>query len=163
MQLPKYLLILYLLIFPNFAFARVTPEDILNQQQQLYLERVKSYSAQSKETLEQFSLKISQLNKLATDQLSINIDRQSQILDEYLNRQSGRSTPAIDNARYWLTYAHEAVAFQAAKVYVFNLTTPANIKTAILYQINSLESDINLLSSKVIKSQKIIRETVAKQ
>lgn len=66
----------------------------------------------------------------------------------------------VENTRYWLTYAHEAVAFQAAKVYVFNLTGQSNINRDINSTISQMYADLNGLRSKVIKSQKIILDLV---
>jgi ABC-type methionine transport system ATPase subunit len=98
--------------------------------------------------------------------------RQGQILDEYIYRhnieepqedgkQRNLSNP-VENARYWLTYAHEAVAYQAIQVYIFNLNGQANIKNDINAQINNLASSMNVLKGKVDKSQKLIADLVAK-
>lgn len=93
--------------------------------------------------------------------------RQGEILDEFIGRNNANKitgadgihrnlTDPIENARYWLTYAHEAVAYQAAKVYVYNLTSEKNVNQDILSQINILSSDLNILRNKVLKSQQII-------
>ncbi len=51
---------------------------------------------------------------------------QGGILDEFIRRKGeGAGT---DKTRYWITYAHEAVAYQAAKVYIYNLTSEGNLK-----------------------------------
>lgn len=97
--------------------------------------------------------------------------RQGQILDEYMSRndmQEGSETDGIhrnlskpvENARYWLTYAHEAVAYQAAKVYIFNITSEGNIKSDLNREVDELSSDLNILRNKVLKSQKLIESLV---
>ncbi len=171
----KILLCLILILIASFfaaaTSARTTPADILNSQKSVYDQKVALYSPNHKQTLEDLSQKIAGLNKKITTELGQNMERQGQILEEYIRRNSleeksnngitrNLSEP-VENARYWLTFAHEAVAYQAAKIYIFNLTSEANIKSDADAAISLLESDTNILSSKVLKSQKIIKNLVA--
>lgn len=162
---------LALLVLPGLAYARITPEDILNSQKDSYNLKVKNYSPANKQKLEELNKQIAALNKQKTTELEQNILRQSEILEEYIRRNNLKEktktdginrnlADPVENARYWVTYAHEAVAYQAAKVYVFNLSSEANIKNDELNTISGFESDLNILRNKVIKSQKIISNLV---
>jgi PDZ domain-containing secreted protein len=145
---------------PTATQARTTPEDILNSQKDAYNSQVKNYTAQDKQKLDLFSQKIANLNQQATYEWEWEMVRQGDILDEYLRRNNFKETEGIKNARYWLTYAHEAVAYQAAKVYVYNLTSEKNLNTDVLSQVNILQSDLNILRNKVLKSQGVITSLV---
>ncbi len=175
--MPKLVLTLFfiisLFIIPSITQARTTPEDIINAQKDTYNQRIKNYSASNKQKLQTASDKIELFNKEKTDLLETNMVRQGQILDEYMRRNHMEEGPETDgihrnlskpveNARYWLTYAHEAVAYQAAKIYIFNLTSEGNINGDINSQISQLQSDLNTLRSKVVKSQQIIADLVSK-
>lgn len=164
------LLILIVSFFAAAVSARTTPEDILNSKRSAYAQKVQNYSSIHKQKLEDLSQKIANLNKKITDDLNLNMEKQGQILEEYTRRNNLEKVSndgikrnlnePMENARYWLTFAHEAVAYQAAKTYVFNLTSEANIRGDTNTAISLLESDINTLRSKIAKSQKIIRNLV---
>lgn len=154
------------------SYARTTPEDIVNQKRDNYNQRVKNYSSENKQKLENFSQKIADVNKKSTDELSQNMERQAQILEEYIRRTGAdpryqtdgihrNLDNRVENARYFLTFAHEAVAFQAAKIYIFDLTNESNIKTDANKLVTQLQSDLNILRGKVIKSQNIIKSLVS--
>lgn len=160
------------MFIPNIISARTTPADIVNSRRDEYNLRVSKYSESSKNKLNEFDKKISDLNRLATEEYENQMLRQGQILDEYLRRkgllerqgdgiQRNLQDP-VENARYWITYAHEAVAFQAAKAYIYNLTGESNLSRDINSQISALQSDLNILRGKVLKSQKLVSELVKK-
>ena len=68
----------------------------------------------------------------------------------------------VENARYWITYAHEAIAFQAAKNYMFGLSSEANIDRDIIVQIGALQNDIGILKGKVEKSKTALIQMLKK-
>lgn len=150
--------------------ARTTPEDIINAQRQTFTQKLSRYSLSNQQKIKDADAKIAQFNAEKTTLLEDNMIRQGEILDEYARRKNITIAPETDgihrrdnpfeNARYWLTYAHEAVAYQAAHIYVFNLTSESNTKGDINSQINALQSDLNILRGKVAKSQKIIADLV---
>lgn len=154
------------------ASARTTPDDILREQREVYNMRVKNYSPENQRKLAEFEQKIAAMNKNQTDILESKMVRQGEILNEYVFRKGISERQAdginrnlsdpVENARYWLTYAHEAVAFQAAKHYIFDLSGEANMKTNVTSKINQLANDIDILASKVDKSQKIIADLISK-
>lgn len=171
----KFYLIFFLafsLSVTPFAWARTTPEDILNSKREDYNKTVSSYSQGSKNKLSDYTKRIADLNKNQTDLLEENMVRQGEILDEFIYRKKAKEkiedgisrnlSDPIENARYWLTFAHEAVAYQAAHVYIPNLTGEKNINTDIVLTINSLQGDIGVLKSKVEKSRTIIEDLVSK-
>ncbi len=173
----KLSLIILLSFFTFFAlpftlFARTTPDDILREQRDVYNMRVKNYSPENQRKLAEFEQKVAAMNKNQTDILEAKMVRQGEILNEYVFRQGIEERQAdgisrdlsdpVENARYWVTYAHEAVAFQAAKHYIFDLTGESNIKTNINSDINQLANDIDILAGKVDKSQKIIETLINK-
>lgn len=143
------------------VFARITPEDIVNAKKQSYELKVKTYTPENKNKLESLFNKIEDINRKRTQELSFIMGTQAQILDEYQKR-IGKETEAITNARYWVTYAHEAVAYQAAKIYVFELTSETNLKNDALATINKFQSELNYARSQVVKSQKILAAVVKK-
>lgn len=164
LPIPVFITLTFLFIVGcQAAYARVTPEDIVNAKREIYNQIVQRYSSQSQTKLTQTDKAIAQLNQRATDQLDLNMQTQAAILEEYVRRQGGGISDGIENARYWLTYAHEAVAFQAAKIYIFELSSEKNLNKDVLSTISQVQADLNSLRGKVIKSQKIIQQLVKNQ
>lgn len=159
------LILLGFILFPGLVLARVTPEEIVNSQKEAYQAKVKNYSATNKQKLEKLSREIALVNKKRTNELENIMIAQASILDEYetrLRKSSGeaRKAEAIKNARYWITYAHEAVAYQAAKIYIFNLTSEGNIRTDAVFLINQMAGELNSSRTKVINSQVTLEKTI---
>lgn len=140
--------------------ARITPEDIINSKKEAYEARVKNYSPDNKQKLESLAKKIAQINKKRTDELDQIMITQAGILDQYEQRNPGNDEEAVEKARYWITYAHEAVAFQAAKIYVFNLTNEKNIKSDAKSLVNLFQTELISTRSKVINSKKMLKNLV---
>lgn len=157
-----FLALISIVFISTPVLARVTPEDIVNERKAEYNSRVKNYSSSNKKRLEEFNKKIHELNWKVCAELEENMARQGQILDEYQERNGGVETESMKNSRYWITYAHEAVAYQAAKVYVYNLTGETNVNKDILSAINQMNAEIVTLKGKVTKSQNILKSTVTK-
>lgn len=153
-------MLLGLIIFPGGVWARITPEDIVNSKREAYDKTVVNYSEDSKQKLKYFAEKIAQINKSRTDELDRIMITQAAILDEYENRSEGKNKEAIEKARYWITYAHEAVAYQAAKIYIFDLSSEQNKKRDVLSTISLFQSELNSTRSKVINSQKTLTGTI---
>jgi hypothetical protein len=152
-------------------FARTTPEDIVNAQKESYQQNTKNYSPANKQKLDMWDKKIEVFNDKKSAELEHIMQTQGEILDEFIRRNEiaekaktdGKTrnlSDPIENARYWLTYAHEAVAYQAAKVYIFNTTGETSINQNIISTINIMQSDLNILKGKVQKSQTIMEELV---
>jgi hypothetical protein len=173
----KFLVALVIFLFTLYAFpfplfARTTPDDILREQRDVYNMRVKNYSPENQKKLAEFEQKVAAMNKNQTDILEAKMVRQGEILNEYVFRQGIQERQAdgisrdlsdpVENARYWLTYAHEAVAYQAAKHYIFDLSGEANMKANVTSKINQLANDIDILAGKVDKSQKLVEALVSK-
>lgn len=156
------MMLLGLIVSPISVLARVTPEDIVNAQQATYQKKVVNYSVDHKQKLEQLSASIARVNKNRTNELERNMETQAAILDQYEKRQNDKNDEVIKNARYWITYAHEAVAYQAAKIYIFDLSNEKNIQGDALSTISIFQSELNSARSKVIKSQNILLEVVTK-
>ncbi|EKD90715.1 MAG: hypothetical protein ACD_30C00100G0005 [uncultured bacterium] len=169
--LPAVIFLLFLILTPTIQ-ARTTPEDIVNAKKQEYNQRLQNYSPESKQKLADFERKIADLNKLITDDYETQMLRHGTILDEYIRRNeiserqgdgiSRNLSEPVENSRYWITYAHEAVAYQAAKIYIPSLTGETNINRDITSQINILQSDINILRGKVTKSKNILMSLLKK-
>lgn len=152
-------------LFP--AIARTTPEDIYNEKLQAYESKRQTYSLENQKKLDAYQDEIKALNAFITTELENNTLRQGEILNEYVIRNNIPTVPETDgihrdlddpveNARYWITYAHEAIAFQAAKNYLFSLTGESNINRDIVLQIQSLQSDTGILKGKVEKSKQAL-------
>lgn len=156
---------LHLPLFP--AFARTTPEDIYNEKLASYEAKRQTYSLETQKKLNLYQDEIKALNAFVTTELENNTLRQGEILDEYIRRNDIPTVPETDgirrnlqdpveNARYWITYAHEAIAFQAAKNYLFSLTGESNINKDIIIQIQALQADTGILKGKVEKSKQAL-------
>lgn len=162
-ELKKYLVFVFLaslFLLPHDVFARVTPEDIVNSKKEAYENRVVNYSASHRQNLENLSKRIAEVNRNRTNELDRIMVTQAYILDEYERRSDGKNSEAIKNARYWITYAHEAVAYQAAKIYVFDLSAESNITKDALNTISLFQSELNSTRAKVINSRKTLMDTV---
>lgn len=153
-------IIFSVLLLPTCVFARVTPEDIVNTKKEAYEKVVKNYSYQNQQKLKTLSEKIAQINKKRADQLGYIMETQAGILDEYERRANGKNVEQIKKARYWITYAHEAVAYQAAKIYVFELSNEQNLRRDVLSTISLFQNELESTRKKVIYSQKILFEVV---
>src|SRR5262249_40922229 len=147
--------------------------DIVNAQKDSYNRSIQNYSATNKQKLTDWDKKIEIFNDQKCAELEHIMETQGAILDEFIRRSEKNEKLAtdgktrnlsdpIENARYWLTYAHEAVAFQAAKVYVFNATGESAINQNILSTVNTMNGDLNILRGKVQKSQTIMEELINK-
>lgn len=161
-MLLKITLVLFslLFLFPNLVFARTTPEDILNAQRADFNQTASKYSLTSKNKLSMMEKKLAEVNQKLSTQLSVIMSRQGDILEEYRRRQDYQTSAQLTNVEYWVTYAHEAVAYQAGKIYIFNLTTEKNLVSDINSSINLLQNELNTTRGKVIKSQKLLMELV---
>lgn len=176
--MPKLVLIALLLLItlPSSlftVFARTTPEDIYNEKRASYETKRQTYSLENQKKLDQFEEELKNLNAFITTELEKNTLRQGEILDEYIRRNNIPTVPETDgikrnledpveNARYWITYAHEAIAFQAAKNYLFTLTGESNINRDIVIQIQALQGDIGILKGKVEKSKQALLSLLKK-
>lgn len=170
MQKTLFLFVLFFVTLVSVldpAFARTTPEDIYNEKIQAYEAKRQTFSLENQKKLDAYQEEIKNLNAFITHELEINTLRQGEILDEYMRRNEiptkletdginrDLSDP-VENARYWITYAHEAIAFQAAKNYLFSLSNEANINRDIVVQIQALQADIGVLKGKVEKSKQAL-------
>lgn len=170
MQKLFFFLLLLLATFyllPINISARTTPEDIYNERLQSYESKRQTYSLEDQKKLDLFEDEITNLNTIITRDLENITLRQGEILDEYIRRNNIPAIPETDgirrdlsdpveSARYWTTYAHEAIAYQAAKKYLFSLTGESNIDKDIVIQIQSLQGDIGTLKGKVEKSKQTL-------
>lgn len=147
-------------LFPRSIFARVTPADLVNSQKADYNQKVSNYSLEDKRKLDKLSSEIAQINKTRTSQLWSIMYTQAAILDEYQKRIGGKTNDSIDKARYWITFAEEAVSYQEAKIYIYSLTSEKNIKADALNLISLFQSDLEGARSKVINSQNILKQTI---
>lgn len=163
----SFLLVLALSVFASTISARTTPEDIYNQNRQAYETKRQTFSLENQKKLDAYEDEIKALNAFITKELENNTLEQGEILDEYIRRNNIPTVPETDgikrnlsdpleNARYWITYAHEAIAFQAAKNYMFSLSSEANINRDITIQIQALQGDIGVLKGKVEKSKQAL-------
>lgn len=153
-------LILVMSFWPSQVFARVTPEDIVNSKREAYESVVKNYSFDHKQKLKILSDKIVEINKKRTDELEQIMVSQAGILDEYVTRFGGKNSSGIEKARYQITFAHEAVAYQAAKIYTFTLNREGNIKSDALNLISLFAGELNSARSKVIYSGQILQGVI---
>lgn len=152
--------------------ARVTPDDIYNEAKATHDQRLSTYTPATQQKIKTLEQALADTNKKQTDQLELIMERQGQILDEYMRRE-GRTyrvadginrnlTDPVENANYWITYAHEAVAYQASQKYMPTLGSEANWKGNMLNEVANLQSDINVLKGKVEKSRQLVEGVVSK-
>lgn len=165
-----FAILLFLILLPTTVQARVTPEDILNERKEAYEAKVKNYSPENKQKIETVMKKVASMNRAKTDELNGYMLQQGLILDEY-ERRAGLygAPPTSDNfklgspneqSRYWITFAHEAIDYQAAKIYIPTLTTEANLKNDLLNMIANFQSELNYARSTATKSQGILQGVI---
>jgi hypothetical protein len=155
--------LLFLLIFlasQKNTFALYKPYLKIEADRAAYQTKVAKYSPENQKKLTDLSNQIVEINNKDVALLNQQIDAQAALLDEFQRRNNFQTTPQIDKARYWLTYAHEAVAFQLIQVYIFNLTSEKTIKNDATSTVNKFESDLNSTRGKVINSLNIVKNTV---
>lgn len=152
---------------PITIYARVSQEDIVNSQKQGYSQKIAGYSPENKLKLESLSQKIAEVNKRRTDELEQLTLTMAEILDEYQARMGEENRPAyereqdaIGNARYWITFAHEAIAYQAGKIYIFNLTSEDSLKSDALSTINLFQSNLEYARVKTIYALNLLKGVV---
>lgn len=170
-------LCLIILLTSHFSLpveARINPESIYNDQRASYEKKRQTYSLENQKKLDQYEQEIKNLNTFITTELENNTLIQGEILDEYIQRKGIPTVPETDgirrnltdpveNARYWITYAHEAIAYQAAKNYLFSLGSESTINRDIVLQINSMQADIGVLKGKVEKSKQALLSLLTKK
>jgi hypothetical protein len=180
--MPKIVLICLLLLLPLLpatynlppVSARTTPEDIYNEKLQAYEAKRQTFSLENQKKLDQYQEEIKALNAFITKELENNTLVQGELLDEYIRRKDIPTVPETDgirrnltdpveNARYWITYAHEAIAFQAAKNYLFSLGSESTLDRDIILQINALQSDTGVLKGKIEKSKQALISLLKKE
>src|SRR5258708_7090389 len=162
--MPKRIFFLFLLL--PFYLSLFTPIHALyipriqeDARKEAYQQKLKTYSPQNQQKLEKLGKTIANLNKKESDQLTQIMEGQAQIMDEYERRQNlievkqtdGKTrnlSNQFENARYWLTYPHEAVAFEAAKNYIFTLSSEATIKRDATNTVSEFENDMVALQGK---------------
>lgn len=149
-----------LFLNPAIVSARITPEDIVNSRLEAFNSQAGAYSEAHRQRLTKISGRIAEINQRRTDQLSWIMESQARILDEYLRRQ-GVEDEDIKKSRYWITYAHEAVAYQRAKIYIFDLNGEGNIDRDTNNLVGLFRSDLNSTRDKVINSQGILKTVVS--
>lgn len=158
------------------VYARTQPSDIITENQQAFQSRLSKYSPTHQQQLKDLTAQIAQINKEETDKLEQIMITQGLILDEYQRRnltqeridtQTKYHTPndaltkdGIEKARYWITYAHEAVAYQAAQVYVINLTSESNAKSDVKATVAQMKAGLTTARQKVLNSQKTLEGVI---
>ena len=131
------------------------------------IKKTQLFSLENQKKLDLYEEEIKKFNAFITQELENNTLRQGEILNEYILRNDIPTVPETDgiqrnlsdpveNARYRITYAHEAIAFQAAKNYLFSLSSESNIDRDITLQISALQGDIGVLKGKVDKSKQAL-------
>lgn len=158
---------------PPTIHARVTPEDIVNEQKSAYEQTLGNYSPENRQKIEEFSKKIADFNAEKTYALELIAQRQGEILDEYVRRNNieenggadgiHRSNDPVSVARIEITRAHEAIAYQAAKVYIPSLSGQSNIKSDSLNLINRLQYDMNIAKNKLVYSHSLLENLLEKR
>ncbi|OGE25930.1 hypothetical protein A3H85_02815 [Candidatus Daviesbacteria bacterium RIFCSPLOWO2_02_FULL_40_8] len=157
-----FLFIIFVAYFinPLPVSARVTPEDIINERSEVYNQKIDNYSQSSQDRLKIVSERITRMNQAKTDELSWIMETQGRILDEYETRFPRKNTKQVEEARYWITYTHEAVAYQAAKIYIFDISGESNLESDLKRTIGFFRSELDSARSKVIKSQQILTKVL---
>lgn len=155
---------------PPTIHARVTPEDIVNEQKSAYEQTLGNYSPVNRQKVESFSKKIADFNAEKTYALELIAQRQGEILDEYVRRNNikedggadgiNRSSDPVAVTRIEITRAHEAIAYQAAKVYIPNLTSEANIKSDSLNLISRVQYDMQIPINKLNYSHSLLEDLI---
>lgn len=151
---------LYTTLYTRPVEARITPQDIVDQKREDFTRMFNNYTPANQQKIQDIIDAINQDNANNTAVLEAIMLYQGQILDEYLSRNKFIETESIHDARYWLTFAHEAIDYQKQRVYIPILTSQSNINSDLLNLLSSYKSQLNYAQSTAVKSLNKIAATV---
>lgn len=162
-RLSLFLLILTFTLFSSpFTLpvqARITPTDIVNARREDFTKAFNSYTPANQQKIQDIMDAINQSNADTTAILGAIMTYQGNILDEYLSRKKFVETESIKDARYWLTFAHEAIDYQKQRVYIPVLTGQSNINSDLNNLLASYRSQLSYARGTAVKSLEKITAT----
>lgn len=165
-------LVLLLISFFTFnftpVFARVTPDDLLQQKKadfQTNLEKIKDN--QKKQAVIKADLTLQEINQQVCLRFQEDLNKMAAILDEEKRRQNvtktivayGQGNTPLDAAAYSLNFAAEALAYQKAQNYTPNISG-GNLSGAVNTSSGNLRSDLGVLKGKILNAQAAIKKAL---
>lgn len=154
-------LIVLAFTFPLTIQARITPADIVNAKREDFTQKFNTYSPTSQQKINEVMDAINQANADSTAILGAIMIRQGNILDEYLSRKKFIETESIKDARYWVTFAHEAIDYQRQRVYIPVLTSESNLNGDLSNLLSNYRSQLSYARGTAVKSLDKVSKTVS--
>ncbi len=156
------------LIFPSITIARITPEDIYQQNQANFNSNLsKIQDPNKKQTMITANQVLKDTNQTVCFRFQTDIDKIAAILDELKIRQNitntlvayGRGNTPLDTAAYYVNYAAEAVAYQKIQDYTPNISG-GNLARSVNSNSKNLRSNLEILQSKILKAKTEVRKAI---
>lgn len=152
--------ILYTLYSIPTAFARITPNDIYQENRSNFQTNLNKIPDPNKKQLVIESDRLLQtINLDICSNLQNQVNKMAAILDEEKRRQKITSTriaygvgnTPMDDAEYFVNFAQEAIAYQKSQDYTPQIS--GSLKAGVVGSLNNLLSDLNILQGKVLKAK----------
>lgn len=164
----KIILIFLFFLLPATVFARVTPNDIYQQNRAAFEAQLNKISDPSKkDKVTQADQMLYDINQAVCARFDQDLTNLSAILEELKRRNGvtetvvafGQGDTQIDTAAYWLNYAAEAVAYQKIQDYTPTLNL-SNLGGSITNSLNELKGDLGVLKNKILRAKAEVKKAV---
>lgn len=164
--------LLFLVIFLNLflafpVFARITPEDIRQQNRAIFETNLsKIQDSQKKQIIISADKELVNINQKVCDRFQLDLDKMAAVMDELKRRQNvtktvvayGQGNTPLDTAAYYLNYAAEALAFQRSQDYTPSIAT--NPVFGINNSAANLKSNLQILQGKILRAKSEVQKAV---
>lgn len=157
-----FLSLILLLSLVGTAEARVTPDDIYQAKRSEFTNNLDKISDNGlKSNILEADWAIKEINQSVTRRYDGDMAILAGIVSELEQRadRQKRENPFLENALYWVTFAHEAVAYQKIQDYTPNLSGNSPL-AAIKSSSNRLRGDLNTLKGKILKAKTMVKKAV---
>lgn len=157
-----FLCLILLLSLVGTVEARVTPDDIYQERRAEFkkgLDKINNEKVKSDVLEADWTLK--EINQNVTGRFDKDMAILAGIVSELEQRvdKQEKENPYLEDALYWVTFAHEAVAYQKIQDYTPNLSGNTPL-AAIKLSSNRLRGDLNTLKGKILKAKTMVKKAV---
>jgi hypothetical protein len=163
------LIILIILVMPNLAWARTTPNDLYQEKRAGFENTLSRFQDPAKKSQ---VLKLDQQLKETNLKIAVRFEEETlklgAVMEEYKRRQGIKETrvaygnvdSAIEQADYWVNYAAEAVAYQKIADYTPYGVSENNISASANSAINTIRLDYSVLRGKIMRAKSEVAKLV---
>ncbi len=153
---------------PTYVFARVTPDDLLQEKRATFQANLnKIQNSKKRQAVINSDLTLQEINQTVCSRFQKDLDKMAAILDEEKRRQNvtktivayGQGNTPFDSAAYQLNFAAEALAYQKAKDYTPNIGNN-NLLGAVNTNSSNLKSDLGVLQNKILNAKTAVKKAL---